>query len=457
MSPPLLPPKPPARPGRVSLWRYVKLFRRDLLSAQPAKLYRAWMAEFKTPFFRSYLVNQPELVDLVLKRRPRDFPKSNRVSEGLRPLLGNSVFLTNGAEWERQRRIIDPAFEGGRLREAYPAISAAAEAVVARLAPKAGGGPVEIEAETSFAAADVIFRTLFSIPIEDRMARQVFEEFKTYQRSQPVVNLAAFFRLPSWVPRPFFRRTRRSAEVIRRLITELTDKRAEALAAGTAPNDLATKIMTTKDPITGQLFSASEMVDQVAIFFLAGHETSASALSWALYLMATHPEYQEKVAREGAALGPQARFEDLRALRVTRDVFRETLRLYPPVPMMVREAAQAERFRGRDVAPGSQVVLSPWHLHRHMRLWDNPDGFDPERWHSENGKHCQRAAYIPFSAGPRVCTGAGFAMLEGVLLLARLCAAYEFTPIAEQIPQPVAHLTVRAQNGIWLKLRPRGI
>jgi len=451
------PPKPPARPGRVSLWRYVKLFRRDLLSAQPAKLYRAWMAEFKTPFFRSYLVNQPELVDLVLKRRPRDFPKSNRVSEGLRPLLGNSVFLTNGAEWERQRRIIDPAFEGGRLREAFPAISAAAEAAVARLGAEAQGCPVEIEAQTSFAAADVIFRTLFSIPIEDRMARQVFEEFKTYQRSQPVVNLAAFFRLPKWCPRPFSHRTRRSADVIRGLIRDLADTRAKALANGTAPNDLATKIMTTKDPITGQRFSTSEMVDQVAIFFLAGHETSASALSWALYLMATHPDYQEKVAREGAALGPQAGFEELRRLRVTRDVFRETLRLYPPVPMMVREAAQAEVFRGRDVAPGSQVVLSPWHLHRHTRLWDNPDGFDPERWHSENAKHCQRAAFIPFSAGPRVCTGAGFAMLEGVLLLARLCAAYEFKPVAEQVPQPVAHLTVRSKKGIWLKLRDRGV
>ena len=451
------PPKPPARPGRVSLWRYVKLFRRDLLSAQPAKLYRAWMAEFKTPFFRSYLVNQPELVDLVLKRRPRDFPKSNRVSEGLRPLFGNSVFLTNGAEWERQRRIIDPAFEGGRLREAFPAISAAAEAAVARLGAEAQGGAVEIEAQTSFAAADVIFRTLFSIPIEDRMARQVFEEFKTYQRSQPVVNLAAFFRLPKWCPRPFSHRTRRSADVIRGLIRDLADTRAKALANGTAPNDLATKIMTTKDPITGQRFSTPEMVDQVAIFFLAGHETSASALSWALYLMATHPDYQEKVAREGAALGPQAGFEELRRLRVTRDVFRETLRLYPPVPMMVREAAQAEVFRGRDVAPGSQVVLSPWHLHRHTRLWDNPDGFDPERWHSENAKHCQRAAFIPFSAGPRVCTGAGFAMLEGVLLLARLCAAYEFKPVAEQVPQPVAHLTVRSKKGIWLKLRDRGV
>ena len=451
------PPKPPARPGRVSLWRYVKLFRRDLLSAQPAKLYRAWMAEFKTPFFRSYLVNQPELVDLVLKRRPRDFPKSNRVSEGLRPLLGNSVFLTNGAEWERQRRIIDPAFEGGRLREAFPAISAAAEAAVARLGAEAQGGPVEIEAQTSFAAADVIFRTLFSIPIEDRMARQVFEEFKTYQRSQPVVNLAAFFRLPKWCPRPFSHRTRRSADVIRGLIRDLADTRAKALANGTAPNDLATKIMTTKDPITGQRFSTPEMVDQVAIFFLAGHETSASALSWALYLMATHPDYQEQVAREGAALGPQAGFEGLRRLRVTRDVFRETLRLYPPVPMMVREAAQAEVFRGRDVAPGSQVVLSPWHLHRHTRLWDNPDGFDPERWHSENAKHCQRAVFIPFSAGPRVCTGAGFAMLEGVFLLARLCAAYEFKPVAEQVPQPVAHLTVRSKKGIWLKLRDRGV
>ncbi|MGB2355110.1 MAG: cytochrome P450 [Planktomarina sp.] len=451
------PPKPPARPGRVSLWRYVKLFRRDLLSAQPAKLYRAWMAEFKTPFFRSYLVNQPELVDLVLKRRPRDFPKSNRVSEGLRPLLGNSVFLTNGAEWERQRRIIDPAFEGGRLREAFPAISAAAEAAVARLGAEAQGGPVEIEAQTSFAAADVIFRTLFSIPIEDRMARQVFEEFKTYQRSQPVVNLAAFFRLPKWCPRPFSHRTRRSADVIRGLIRDLADTRAKALANGTAPNDLATKIMTTKDPITGQRFSTPEMVDQVAIFFFAWHETSASALSWALYLMATHPDYQEKVAREGAALGPQAGFEELRRLRVTRDVFRETLRLYPPVPMMVREAAQAEVFRGRDVAPGSQVVLSPWHLHRHTRLWDNPDGFDPERWHSENAKHCQRAAFILFSAGPRVCTGAGFAMLEGVLLLARLCAAYEFKPVEEQVPQPVAHLTVRSKKGIWLKLRDRGV
>lgn len=134
---PHLPPKPPSRPERVSLWAYVKLFRADILSAQPAKLYRAWMAEFRTPFFRSFLLNQPELVRTVLKERPDDFPKSNRIAEGLRPLLGESVFLTNGEQWKRQRRIIDPAFEGGRLRDTFPAMHAAALACVGRLSARA--------------------------------------------------------------------------------------------------------------------------------------------------------------------------------------------------------------------------------------------------------------------------------------------------------------------------------
>ncbi|MEL7205498.1 MAG: cytochrome P450, partial [Pseudomonadota bacterium] len=195
------PPKPPSRKGRVSLWRYLKFFRQDILSAQPARLYRAWMAEFRTPFFRSYMCNQPELVDLVLKGRPDDFPKSDRIREGLTPLLGNSVFVTNGATWRRQRRIIDPAFEGGRLRDTYPAMLEATQSAVARMVASADGGPQDIESQTSHAAADVIFRTLFSIPIEHEVASQVFEEFKAHQRTQPVVNLGALLPLPRWVPR----------------------------------------------------------------------------------------------------------------------------------------------------------------------------------------------------------------------------------------------------------------
>ena len=447
----MLPPKPPARPDKVSFLRYLRLFRQDILSAQPAKLYRAWMAEFKTPFFRSYLINQPELVREVLNARPDDFPKSDRISEGLRPLLGNSVFVTNGETWKRQRRIIDPAFEGGRLRDTFPAMWAAGQAAVARL----DEGETEIEQETSFAAADVIFRTLFSIPIEDEVASRVFTQFRDYQRSQPILNIAAMVPLPRWVPRLFSRQTKDTAKAIRALITQLTAARMAAIKAGTAPDDLATKIMTTKDPETGQTFSTDEMVDQVAIFFLAGHETSASALAWTLYLLAMHPDWQDRLADEAKALEQGPDVAVMSKLRLSRDVFREGLRLYPPVPMMVREASCPENFRDRDIKKGAQIVVSPWHLHRQERLWDNPDGFDPTRWGTENGKTCQRDAYIPFSSGARVCPGAGFAMFEGPLILSMLLRAYRFDLVEGKVPVPVAHLTVRAKDGIWLRVSKR--
>ena len=450
---PAMPPKPPSRPDKVSLWRYAKLFSQDILSAQPARLYRAWMAAFKTPFFQSYMINQPALVKTILKERPNDFPKSDRIGEGLRPLLGNSVFLTNGETWKRQRRIIDPAFEGGRLRESFAAMWDASEACAARLGGLAGQ-EIEVEAEASHAAADVIFRTLFSIPIEHHLARDVFDEFREYQRSQPLLNVAAFVPLPRWMPRFFRRNTKQSAAKIRRLITEITQARMDEIEQGRAPDDLATKIMTTQDPVTGARFNTEEMVDQVAIFFLAGHETSASALAWTLYLMATHPDWQDKLAAEAQVLD-QCDFAVMSKLKLSRDVFREALRLYPPVPMMVREAACPERFRDRDIARGSQMVLSPWHLHRHTRLWDNPDGFDPARWQTENGKQCGRDAFIPFSAGARVCPGAGFAMVEGPLILSRILRDFRVTAVEGRVPRPVAHLTVRAADGIWLRLERR--
>jgi cytochrome P450 len=444
----MTPPKPEPRADRVSLLTHLRLFRRDILSAQPARLYRAWMAEFRTPFFESYLCNDPALVRQVLDERPADFPKSDRVTEGLAPLLGRSVFVTNGAEWLHQRRIIDPAFEGGRLRAAFPAIWAASEAAVARM----GEGVQEVELAASHAAADLIFRTLFSIPIEDRVAQAVFHAFRAYQRSAPILNLAAFVPLPRWIPRLRRRATRTSAAAIRRLIARLTADRAQAIAAGTAPDDLATRIMTSPDPLTGQRFSTGEMVDQVAIFFLAGHETSASALAWALYLLATHPEVQDRVAGEAAALRPE--FGTVAGLRLTRDVFREALRLYPPVPMLVRETTGAELFRGRKLGRGAQVVISPWHLHRHERIWERPDEFDPDRWAGE-GRETAREGYLPFSRGPRVCPGAGFAMLEGTLMLAHLLRAFRFEAVPDRVPVPMAQLTVRAKDGIWLRVTRR--
>ena len=452
---PWRPPKPEARPRRISLWQYVRLFRRDILSAQPAHLYRAWMADFRTPFFRSCLVNDPDLVELVLKRRPMDFPKSVRTREGLVPLLGrHSVFLTNGEEWLRQRRIIDPAFAGGRLRETFPAISAAADAGLARLARMADRGEIDIEPETSHITADVIFRTLFSVPIEDEIAAAVFREFRAYQRAQPLLNLAAFIPLPRLLPRFHRRTTRITARRIRALIERMIARRRAELAAGTAADDLATKIMTMADPETGKRFSDAEMRDQVAIFFLAGHETSAAALAWALWLVAKDRAVQARIRAEAEAVFADRApsFGDISRLSFTRDVFRETLRLYPPVPMMVRETTCPETFRGRELGKGTQIVISPWHLHRHERLWPEPDLFDPARWQRDETQRLARKAWLPFSVGPRVCSGAGMAMIEGVLVLSRIVQHFELAPGARE-PVPEAQLTVRSRAGIGLRIR----
>ncbi|WP_223252143.1 cytochrome P450 [Paracoccus mutanolyticus] len=412
----MIPPKPASRQGKGSVWRFVRDFRRDILSAQSERLYRAWMAEFRGPGVHSFTCNDPALVALILKQRPMDFPKSSRMAAGLQPLLGNSSFISNGETWLHQRRIIDPAFEGGRLREAFPAMWDAAQSGVARLGKLADGQDFDIEPHTSHIAADVIFRTLFSIPIEDATAAQVFSAFRDHQDARPAAGRA---------DRPC--RAGRGSQPPRapqrpahpRPDPATGQPEGEQIAAGTAPQDLATKIMTTPDPQTGAVFSDREMIDEVATFFLAGHETGASALAWALYLLAENPEWQEKLAKEAREnLRPD--FAAIKSLPLSRAVFREALRLYPPVAMTVRQCAAPETLRGRKAPRGAQLVLSPFHLHRHERLWNNPDHFDPARWETENGRACMRDAYIPFSAGARACPGAGFAMIEGPLILSAL-------------------------------------
>ncbi|MBW7922600.1 MAG: cytochrome P450 [Rubellimicrobium sp.] len=451
------PPRPAPRPAHVSLVDWLRYFRRDILSAQPERLYRARMAEFRTPFFRSFLCNDPDLVDLVLSGRPEDFPKSTRLFEGLAPLLGHSIFLTNGEEWRRQRRIVDPAFESGRLREIFPAMWDATRAAVDRLAAVADGRPFDAEPHTGHFALDVIFRALFSIPVEDATAQDIFTAFREHQRSRPLVNAGSLMGLPRWAPRLHGRRTRATAARIRKAIRTLVDQRVAQIAAGTAPDDLATRLMTTPDPVTGTLFSPEDMVDQVGIFVLAGHETSASALAWGLWLCARFPDWQDRVADEArAVIDPETiYFSNVSKLKLTRATFNETMRLYPPVPMLLREAAKDERFRGREVPAGSQVVISQWHLHRHERMWPDPHGFYPERWLSDEGRAPARHAFYPFSAGLRVCPGSAFAMTEGVLALAMILRHYRVETVPGHDPVPVAQLTVRGRDGIRLRLTPR--
>ena len=430
---PSVPPKPRSRPDRAGIWARLSAFRQDMFRSQPERLYRAKIARMRTPFYNSFLINDLNYVDQALA-----FPKARIVGDALQALLGRSIFVTNGADWARSRRIVDPAFEAGQVRRSFDAMQAAGRDAVARLE----SGRIEMEFEMSYLAADVIFRTLFSIPITHARARRVFEAFQRYQRAQPMLSVGALLRLP--MVSAVGRRGGADAAIIRAEIEALVDERLSAARAGEIFDDLAGKLMQTPDPETGERFSRNELIDQVAIFFLAGHETSASAMAWALYCLAQNQEAQEAVRAE-VPLGEMS-FEDIAALVFTRDVFRETLRLYPPVPVMLREADAMCEMRGMPVAAGDLCMVSPWYIHRHDKNWHDPDAFDPWRW-----SRGERSAYLPFSKGARVCPGAGFATIEGVLMLALLVRAFRFE-LSNPAPVPIAHLTVRAQDGIYLKV-----
>lgn len=445
------PPKPASRPDNAGWLQRVRLFRKDMFASQPQRLYRAWMAEARTPFYRSFLINDPALVRKVLIKTSEDFPKSELVADSLHALLGQSIFATNGAQWRKQRDIINPAFKGCP-HQAFSCMQSAGQDAITRIGAQTG--LVEMEFVTSFLAADIIFRTLFSKRLSEGQATQVFDAFRAYQKTQPLWNIPALLRLPKWVPRFRSKVMKTHAAGIRALLSELVAERRGEINAGTAPNDLATSLMTTVDPQTGRGFSEAEMVDQVAIFFLAGHETTASALSWAFYLLAMDQDVQARVAAEAKILSTPPIPEDLSKLRFTKDVFHEVLRLYPPVPMFVRDAAKATVFRGRRVAKKSMILISPWHLQRHERLWEHPDKFDPDRWQTDNGKARKKDAFIPFSAGARVCPGAGFGRIEGVLMIAMFMREFRME-ITDEVPVPVAHLTVRSKSGIYLSVSPR--
>ncbi len=405
-----------------------------------------------------FMPNQPELVRRILVDDAEHFPKSDMVSNILKLLLGNGLFVANGEEWKRQRRMIDPAFAHARLQRVYPLMWEAAKAMHERLGALSDGDAIAVDEEMTHVTADVIFRTIFSIPLEQQGARLLFDAFNRFQESSFVLGFLGSTKLP----RLFFRQRRkakRAANEIRQLIEPMIRDRYERHRRGEelTENDILTSLITAVDPQTQSTFSFEELVDQTAFLFLAGHETSASALSWALYLIAMQPDVQERMHAESVgALGErEPEYGDVRKLLFTRDVFRETLRLYPPVGFLPREAVRHETMREKHIKPGDVMLVSPWLIHRHRVLWKKPDIFDPDRFAREESRESINCAYLPFSLGPRICMGAAFATQEAMLLLASLVRRFRFEPVAGHVPKPVGRLTIRSENGIRLKISRR--
>lgn len=460
---PYIPPMPQPAEGRLPFRERIRSALRNGIGFFQPGGYSTGIGRHKIPRLPgmkqtyAYSVRDPAIMREVLVERAADFPKSRLMYNMLAPLTGNSIFVSNGEVWRKQRAMIDRAFEQARLRDVFPKMRDAADALVERLdAAAAKGGPVAVDAEMTHVAADIIFRTIFSEPIGRETADDLFQTFEEFQTLAYAHGMLSLARLPLWLM-PGRLKARRRARRIREALAVLLDKRIAARAAGeTVPeDDILATLIGSVDPDTGAPVGREELLNQIAMLFLAGHETSAAALSWTLFLIAECPAVQDRLRAEAVeVLADRAPdYRDMSALRFTRDVFREALRLYPPVAIIARDTVQCEHLRNREIDPGSVLFVQTWLLQRNREIWPEADAFDPDRWGCPYAREAQRQAYLPFSLGPRVCVGAAFAMQEAALVLAMLMRRYRFVPVPGQPPpEPAARLTLRSANGIRLRV-----
>jgi cytochrome P450 len=413
--------------------------------------YTMKMGEIHTPAQSFYIANELPLVRRILETQADQFPKHRFLQDLLDPLIGNSVFSANGRDWAEQRRMVNPAFGLTALRTVFPLMREAVDDLVRRVQAADLSRPVAIDPLMTHVAADIIFRTLFSRPLTDGESRAIHGAFHAYQCHAQRAATLRIYRLPQL---GYLRRARRDAAGIHAVFADLVRDRWHAThAGGTRGDDILQALIDARHPETNVPFTVEQVMEQVSTIFLAGHETAASVMTWALYLLARDPELQDAVRAEAGDGPPDP--ERLRGLSLTRNVFRETLRLYPPVSFLLREVTCPVQMRDKQLAPGAMLVVSPWLVQRNRDHFPEPHGFDPARFDDPAQADACRHAYLPFGKGPRVCVGAGFAQQEALLVLAGVVQAFRLEPVAGDVPEPISRLTLRPKKGVRLWLRDR--
>lgn len=451
-----IPPKPNSLPAVIALIRSLWKGDGNLLELLPAEAYHFEVGHLGRSRRGTVLFNRPSAVKEIMRDEHGVFPKSDLMVGALDPLIGESMFVTDGPKWRRQRAMIDPAFSLMRLNIAYSAMCAATDDHVAAIGALATQGRAfSLDLAMSHLTADVICRTVFSTPLASDVAKEVFDDFTLFEKSVAQVDILGMILKPAWSE------TRQSPEVlaacerIRHHIGTLIDTHLDGDA--NQFNDIASAVIEAKDKDTGLPFTRDELIDQLGVFFLAGHETTASALTWVFYILAERPEW---MARLRAEIDPfmakgQLSFEETKKLPLTRAFFKEVLRLYPPITFVPRVALERVEIEGKRLPKGALVMIAPWTLQRHSKYWTEPHAFIPERFLPENEKTLNSGAYIPFGQGPHICVGAGFAQVESLLIMAQLISRFDVELVPGQQVVPAARLTTRPAEQVMMRVRHR--
>jgi cytochrome P450 len=397
----------------------------------------------------SFILNAPESIKHVLVDNYENYTRTAAGIRVLRPMFGDGLLIAEGKAWKHQRRTLAPAFTPRAVNTLIPHMVAVTDQTVATLKQQCDH-PIDLREVMQLMTLDIAGRTMFSFAMGRHGAalRSFVFEYGTRLASPNLLDMVLPLSWPT--PRDFAR-----ARFRKRWTAFVTMLMAERRAAGkngdAPPQDLFDLMGAARDPETNAAFSDELLADEVATMILAGHETTATVLFWVLYLLALDPESQERLAREAKAADGD---HDMERLPFTRAVVDETLRLYPPAFLIARAAAGSDELADHPVRRGDVVLIAPWLLHRHEKLWQAPNAFLPERF-MPGAPPPERFAYLPFGAGARVCIGAHFALVEATLALARLIAAFKVELVDKLPVLPVGVVTTQPNRSPMFVIRPR--
>ncbi|EOH3812244.1 cytochrome P450 [Campylobacter jejuni] len=429
------------------------LKRRSWLDGLYERSYKMQTGYVKMPNFDLYVINDTKEVKRMMVDEVREFPKSAFLHELLSPLLGESIFTTNGEVWKKQRELLCPSFEMTRINKVFNLMSEAVADMMDRFSKYPNHAIIEVDEAMTFITADVIFRTIMSSKLDEEKGKKILNAFVTFQEQSVHTAMRRMFRFPKWLSYVLGDRKRAKAgDVIRQVLSDIIKPRYD-MADNAEFEDILGSLLLVVDADTNKRFSFEEILDQVAMLFLAGHETTASSLTWTLYLLSLYPKEQEKAYEEITQVlqGGAIEISHLRQFKYLTNIFKESLRLYPPVGFFAREAKKDTQVRDKLIKKDSGVVIAPWLIHRHEEFWTNPHGFNPSRFEGEYKKD----AYLPFGVGERICIGQGFAMQEAILILANILKTYKLELEEGFVPDVVGRLTVRSANGMRIKFSKR--
>lgn len=431
------------------LFKSLSVARKNLLRILPEVATKQPIVSGKTGK-RWHMLMEPTAIREILLDRVGDYPKSDVTKNLLKPAIGESLFIAEGAHWRWQRRAAAPVFTHRNMMNLAPIMTSATERSAQRITD-AGPRGINMLDEMVTTTFDIIADVTFSGG--DTFDRDgVHNAIDDYIAEAGKISLFDILGAPDWVPRPGRIRSGKALKEMKSMADKAIDERAARDHEGVP--DLLDLLLAGVDPETKRKMNTAELRDNLLTFIVAGHETTALTLSWSMYLMAFDQDAQARAREEAQSVlqGRAATGDDVANLPFIRQIIDEALRLYPPAGIISRTAMKKDTLCDREILPGDTVMVPIYALHRNELLWDEPNSFKPERF--ADRKSVARYAYLPFGDGPRICIGASFALQEAVIILATLLSKFKFAPIEGRDPEPVMILTVRPEGGVWLTAEP---